>query len=274
VCWPPRPGRGFTLLWILAAALWPAGTAAQTNYYNTDRGRPITVEDAYATERYAFELQLAPLRFARGGGLSRWGVEPEIAYGILPRTHLELGVPVAWKSGGTRRAGGGIAGMELSLFHNLNTETTTVPAFGLVGELLLPVGAYGPQRAYPSATAIVTRTYPWARLHANAQVTLGPALEAGREALGPELSRWLAGLAVDRAFPLRAMLVTGDVVARRGMVRGGEVAWETSAGIRYQIDQVLSFDVGAGKRLTGDDRSWFVTAGLARAFGVRGLVRR
>src|SRR4029453_3509588 len=73
-------------LWLSMAI--PAAAGAQTDYYNTDAGRPIRVEDAYPTERYGFELQLAPLRLERSrGGVYNWGVEPELAYGVLPRTH-------------------------------------------------------------------------------------------------------------------------------------------------------------------------------------------
>lgn len=60
---------------------------AQTDYYNTDAGRPITVEDAYPTERYAFELQLAPVRMEGArGGVYTCSVEPGIACGpnLLP----------------------------------------------------------------------------------------------------------------------------------------------------------------------------------------------
>jgi hypothetical protein len=60
---------GLTLLFGAAAPL-----AAQTDYYNTDAGRPVLIEDAYPTERYAFELQLAPLRLERvSGGVYNWG---------------------------------------------------------------------------------------------------------------------------------------------------------------------------------------------------------
>ena len=77
---------------VAAALLSVRPALAQTDYYNTDAGRPITVEDAYAVERFAFELQLAPLRLERAWrGVYNWGVEPEIAYGIFPRTQLEVG---------------------------------------------------------------------------------------------------------------------------------------------------------------------------------------
>ena len=89
----------------LAAA--PPRALAQTDYYNTDRGRPLQTEDAYPVERRAFEIQAAPLRVARAaGGLYHWSVEPEIAYGILPRTQVEVGVPVSFvEQGGTRTSG-------------------------------------------------------------------------------------------------------------------------------------------------------------------------
>ena len=62
---------------VLAAA---SPLHGQTDYYNTDAGRPILIEDAYPVERYAFELQLAPVRLERErGGLCNWGFEPELA---------------------------------------------------------------------------------------------------------------------------------------------------------------------------------------------------
>src|SRR5215208_6835713 len=130
----------------------PAADArAQTDYYNTDRGRPVQIEDAYATERYAVELKLAPVRaeFARGGA-STWGVEPEIAYGLLPRTHLEIGVPILFADAGFGSRRSGVAGLELSLMHNLNTETRTLPALGLRADVLAPVGKLAPEQTYAS----------------------------------------------------------------------------------------------------------------------------
>ena len=83
---------------IVVLSTWCAATvAAQTDFYNTDRGRPVQIEDAYVTERHAFELKLAPVRLERAnGGIYNWGLEPEIAYGILPRTQIEVGLPLAY----------------------------------------------------------------------------------------------------------------------------------------------------------------------------------
>jgi hypothetical protein len=273
---------------LFGVAVWGVGVAtsvaAQTDYYNTDSRRPITIEDAYATERYAFELQLAPLRLERSrGGVYSWGVEPELTYGLLPRTHLEVGFPVAYLDLGSGRRQTGLAGIEVSLLHNLNAETRTVPALGIVADVLAPAGGLAPDDTYASLKGTVTRTFRWARFHVNSQYTFGatPAPDAGGGSAGGgagsgavELSRWLAGIAIDRTYPLKALLVAGEVFARQPIHRGEDVEWNAGAGVRYQLNQYLAIDAGLGKRLTGGDRSWFVTFGLARAFAVRALMPR
>jgi hypothetical protein len=41
-------------------------------------------------------MKLAPVRVERlKGGVYNWAVEPELAYGILPRTHIEVELPLA-----------------------------------------------------------------------------------------------------------------------------------------------------------------------------------
>ncbi len=252
--------------------------AAQTDYYNTDAGRPITIEDAYPVERRAVELQLAPLRLARArGGVYHWGLEPEVAVGLLPRTQLEIGFPLAFVEGAGGRRTSGLAGVELSVLHNLNVETT-IPALAIVGDVLIPAGGLGPERAYPSLKGIATKTFPWARFHVNGQYTFGdrPAAGDGADAApgaeigagATELSRWQAGLAVDRALPLRSLLVTGELFAREPLRADERVEWNTAAGVRYQLSPRVAGDAGAGYRLTGDDRGWFATVGAAVVVGM------
>ena len=255
------------------------GAEAQTDYYNTDAGRPIQIEDAYPTERYAFELQLAPVRLERGrGGIYNWGVEPEIAYGILPRTHIELGFPLAFVDLGPDGRRSGLTGIDVSLLHNLNAETRTLPAFGIGAEVLAPVGGLAPDKTYGSLKGIATRTYRWARFHVNGQYTFGDATERSSSPdvdASPgavEIARWLAGLAIDRTLPLRSMLVTGEVYARQPIVEDEDIEWNIGAGVRYQLDPHFALDAGVGKRLTGEDQAWFVTFGLARAFAIRALM--
>ena len=272
----PRLGKRLSALSsaglaFLLGAL-PVGLAAQTDYYNTDAGRPVRVEDAYATERYAFELKLAPVRLERAGaGLYNWGIEPEIAYGLLPRTHLELGLPLVIIDAGGAASERGIAGFEISLLHNLNAETQTLPALGLRGDVLLPVGRFAPERTYASVTGLVTRTWRFARVHLNGRYTVG-ASPSPTGSGASEVDRWLAGVALDRAFPLRALLLIADVYALQPIDAAAAIEWHTGAGVRYQLGPQLALDAGIGRRLTGNP-SWYVTFGTAYAFGLRGLIR-
>jgi hypothetical protein len=254
---------------VLPSIARPA--AAQTDYYNTDAGRPITVEDAYPIERRALELQVAPLRLERmRGGIYSWGIEPEIAVGLLPRTQLEVGFPLAYTDLGVGRRSTGLAGVEIAALHNLNVETT-IPALAVAAEVLLPVGGLAPERAYPSVKGIATKTFSWARFHLNGQYTFGDRLlgaDGDEGAHGAaELSRWMGGLAVDRTFPLQSLLVTAEVVTRQPLVEATDVQWETAAGARYQLSPRVALDGGAGYRLTGD-QGWFATFGAAVSVGL------
>lgn len=256
---------------LLAFLIAPAPLAAQTDYYNTDSGRPVRIEDAHPVERYGFEAQVAPLRLLRtDGGAYHWEIEPELAYGILPRTYVEVGLPLLFSDGehdGERFALGGI---DLKLFHNLNAETRTLPALAVAVEALLPVGSAAPERIYPSVTGIATRTFSAARVHVNGQYTFGSA--PGLDDNVGEASRWLAGVAVDRTFPLQSALLIGDVYAERPLHASEGLRWTVEAGARYQLDPFFALDAGIGRHLSSDDRGWFITFGAARAFAVRSLM--
>jgi hypothetical protein len=262
------------LLALGVAVLAAAPLRAQTDYYNTDRGRPVQIEDAYVAERYAMELKLAPVRLERErGGVYNWGVDPEIAYGVLPRTQVEIGLPFVYRDSGTQRQSG-IAGLELSVMHNLNAETEGWPALGVRGDLLVPVGNLAPRRAYPSITGIATRTQTWGRVHVNATFTAGSSLDPATRQLdvGPaEVSRWLIGAAVDKTYPLRSTLITAEFFGRKPMIDGVGVNYDTGVGVRHQVSPTLALDAGLGRRLNGDAQGWYVTFGSAYAFGVASL---
>ena len=263
-----RAVRGL-LAALLALPLAAVALTAQTDYYNTDAGRPISVEDAYPIERRALELQLAPLRLERTEGLYAWGLEPEVAVGLLPRTQVEVGFPLAWLDFGDGHSRRGLAGIEVAALHNLNVETS-IPAFAIAAEVLLPGGPLGPDEPYPTVKAIATKTFPWLRFHVNGAWTFGdaPVVDDGHLAHASELSRWMGGLAVDRVVPLESFLLTGELVARRPMAESADVAWDVAAGTRYQLDARIALDAGAGYRLTGEENGWFVTFGAALSLGL------
>ena len=82
----------------------------------------------------------------------------------------------------------------------------------------------------------------------------------------------MAGLAVDRTFPLRSTLVTADVFVEQPLDDDADLRWTAEAGLRRQVSPVLAFDAGIGRRFSGDDQGWFVTLGSAYAFGIRSLI--
>jgi hypothetical protein len=268
----------------LASVLAGRRADAQTDYYNTDRGRPVRIEDAYVTERYAFELKLAPVGLERWtSGSYRWGVEPEIAYGILSRTQVEIGLPLAQlDSAGTERQSG-LAGVDVSVMYNLNVETRTLPAFGLRVDALAPVGGLAPDAPYASITGMATRTYSWMRFHVNGQYTAGPA-ETAPTADNPggvaptvaagaiDQSRWLAGVAADKTYPFRSLLVTAALYAQQPLVSADAVVYTAGTGVRYQWSPTLALDAGLGRRFNGESQAWFVTFGTAYAFALASLL--
>ncbi len=250
----------------MSAALTLRPVEAQTDYYHPDAGRPITIEDAYAIERRAFEIQLAPLRLERGrGGVYAWAIEPGIAAGLLPRTQLEVGFPLHYVEFVSGHSSRGLGGVEISVLHNLNAETS-IPALAVAAHVLIPAGPLAPDKAYPSLKGILTRTFPWARFHLNGQYTFGDRVTSDPKA--GELSQWLGGVAIDRTFPLRSLLLTAEVVAHQPLIEDTDIRWESAAGVRYQLTPRVAGDAGAGYRLTGDDRGWFFTFGAAMAVGL------
>ena len=262
------------VLSIIALGLSGASALrAQTDYYNTSPGRPVRLEDAVPVEYRAVELNVAPVRLDFLSQDTRfWSLHPEASLGILPRTQLQLVLPIAYidaPATSTR----GVAGLEVSFLHALNMETS-IPALAVGGDISLPVGPLGGEATYGTVKGIVTRTYPWARLHANAQFTAGPStrsddLDTSIEQDARDASRWLAGVAIDKTFALHSLLVTAETFAEQPLRDDSSVAWSAATGVRYQLSPRWAMDAGVGRRFTGDDRAWYVTFGSAYALGIR-----
>lgn len=275
----PRGSIRVLVVMFLALAGYGVPAEAQKDYYKLDKNRPSRISDAHTTERYAIDLKLAPLRLEReAGGVYHWEFEPEVAYGILPRTSIEIGVPFAVIDAGVAGRQSGMAGLDLSAFHTLNVETRTLPSFAIRGDVVLPVGSLAPDRAYPSVTGLATRTFSWARFHVNGTYGFGTVPddpehpgEPPAPVTGKEASRWLAGVAVDRVFPLRALLVVGTAYARQPLHEDDPVEWSAGAGFRYQVNPYLVVDSGLERRLTRDG-SWQFTVGAAYQFAMRALI--
>lgn len=256
-----------------ASVLLVATTArAQTDFYNTDRGRPLRTEDAIVVEFRAFELQAAPLTFTRvTRGVAQWGIAPELAWGFAPRTQLEVAFPVTVQDDGTRsRALTALSGVEVELLHQLNAESQTLPAIALGAGVHLPAGPLAPPRALPSLRALMTRTLGWGRVHLNGHYTPGDDLlvtDTGAD----DASRWSAGLAVDHTFALRSLLMGAEVYAQTPLLAQAETEWRAGAGIRQQLSPRLAMDAGVNRRVSAGDAAWTLTVGAAYAFAPPGM---
>ena len=257
-------------IWLLAST--PA--LAQTDFRNLDRGRPLTIEDAIAVEEYGMELHLSPLRLERGsGGAYRWGAEPAIEVSILPRTHVELALPFALADS-PAGAVSALAGIAIGVFHQLNSESLTLPAMALRLDALLPAGGFGPARTYTTVGALATRSFDEGlRAHVNANWTIGDATSgaggAAAAAGAREITRWTAGVAVDRTFVLESLLVGAEFVLRQPITPGASKDWSVGAGARMQLDPRWVLDLGLGRRTSDTDASWYATVGGAYALGWR-----
>jgi hypothetical protein len=247
--------------------------SAQTDFYNTSPGRPIRMEDAVPVEYRAVELNVVPVRLDLLSQDTRfWSLHPEATVGILPRTQLQLALPIAYVDAPATSTHG-VAGLEVSVLHALNMETS-IPALAVAGDISLPVGPLGGDATYGTVKGIVTRTLPWARFHANAQFTAGPSTGSDDPSTsaandGRDLSRWLAGIAVDKTFALRSLLITAESFAEQPIRSDAAVAWSAGTGLRYQLSPRWAMDAGIGRRFSGDDRAWYVTFGSAYALGLR-----
>jgi hypothetical protein len=79
-------------------------------------------------------------------------------------------------------------------------------------------------------------------------------------------------VAVDKAFPLSALLLIADIYAGQPIRSDENVEWNAGGGVRYQWSPRLALDAGIRRRFTGDTQ-WFITIGAAYAFALRSLIR-
>lgn len=255
---------------VTAIAVVATPLSSQTDYYDTDRNRPVRIEDARGTELGAVKVRLAPVTVEwTGGGVRRWEFDPEIAWGALPRTSLEVGLPIHMEDRPEEGRSARVSGVLISAFHSLNTETRTVPALAMRGDIR--IDGEGAREVRPSLTAIATRTYSTARVHANLLVTGGGATGEGDPGASEVPPRWLAGVAIDRAFPLEAFLLTASVHVE-DPIGERRAEWVAATGIRYQVNPYIGLDAGI-KRRFGLESAWSATLGNAIHLAVPSFLR-
>jgi len=153
---------------VLVSSLLGGRLLAQTDYYNTDAGRPLRIEDASPTARFALDLHFPTARVERlAEGVTRLRVEPALSYGILPRTAVEVRAAFVFREPEAAPRVG-MSGMGISVMHALNAETAKLPAIAIAGELYEPTGSAKTGGPAFSFRTLVTRSMTSGRVHANA----------------------------------------------------------------------------------------------------------
>ncbi len=260
------------------------GTAwAQTDFYNLDKDRPLRVEDAYATKRYAFELKMAPLTLAQTrDGTIQYRPSVEVKHGLLPGLEVAAGLHLAADRRPTGEPRQAYTQLELTSLLNLTTETRWLPALGVRVTGHIPVE--GENASTVEVRGLATRSLLGpVRAHVNGGWSFGDDAH----------ERWWGGIALDYVLPFRHLLLLVETwvaePARRGtdtphpppgmptpQIPAADEACRrvhSTAGLRYQMSPTLAMDAGIGRTLTGTPgKDWLLTFGLTYEFAVRALM--
>jgi hypothetical protein len=133
------------------------------------------VQDAYPIERYGWDLQLGPAASWPSSGGPTSALDAAAAWGVLPRTQLEIAAPLASVPDASGGRTSGLDGLELGALYGLNTETLSLPALAFAARYAAPVGSLAPPSSLLTLEGLATRGWPGFRVHVNAAVTIGPA---------------------------------------------------------------------------------------------------
>lgn len=237
--------------------------SAQVDFRNSDRGRPILIEDAYPVEFLGFELQ-GGLRYERDRGDGQLDVTPELRFGAYK--NLQIGIETDYISMQDNNRRSGLSDTLIHAFYNFNQEGLSLPAIAIRFDGGIPTGGLGSDHLHFTPTAIATKGIGDLRSHINISYTLGPTSSPGR---GGEISRYFYGLGLDYTWPLKFLMVMGDIVVQKPIDdRERELLLEF--GARMQIHPKWVLDIGIGtEALKEEGADFFLTTGLTYIFGVR-----
>jgi hypothetical protein len=254
---PWRSGRLAVAVMVMLGVAAPA--AAQTDFYNLDKNRPLRVEDALSTKRYAFEWQFAPLELSEtSDGLLRYAPSLELKHGLLPGLEVSAGTNLnVDRFAGETTAG--VGDVELSALLNLFVESRTLPALGVRATGHIPVDA-DHERTFELRGLATRGLFGPVRLHVNGAYVHNDPLE-----------QWWAGAALDYVFPFHHTLLLVETYF--SAPEEGTARVHSTVGIRYQLNPTLALDAGVGRSWQGERaQDWRLTFGLTREFAVRALM--
>lgn len=252
----------FAILLILVF-FWVSPLSAQVDFRNSDRGRPILIEDAYPIEFLAFELQ-GGIQYERREGENELSFRPEFRFGGYKNLQLGIETDIINQWNGDRVSG--ISDTFIHLLYNFNQEGLEIPALSIRLDGGIPTGGLGTDHFHTSAALLATKSFRDLRFHSNLSYTLGPTALEGE---GGELSRYFYGLGIDYTWPLKFIMVMGDIVLIKPIDnQKSELLLEL--GTRMQIHPKWVLDAGIGTGAFREEGSDVIaTVGLTYIFGVR-----
>jgi hypothetical protein len=97
------------------------------------------------------------------------------------------------------------------------------------------------------------------------------SITASRAAGSPRSkgNRWLVGIGADRTWPLRSVLLSGNLYAERFVGLYPLTDWTAEIGARHQLTPWLIVDAGVGRRFAGSVQSSSAAIGLTYVVATR-----
>lgn len=232
---------------------WTPAHAA--DHTNLEEGLPLEIEDAYPIGRGSFELQ-GFARFERTAeGKDLYRLVPRLEVGIASNTQFTVEVPFEL---GPAVEDEGIGDVSASFLYNINTETLSLPALGIVGGAVFPTGpdSHGVD---PFATFILTKTLGTSshmhRVHLNLQGLYNSDAQPNeREALYKMVVGYSVRLGADT-------ILLADYVREQEREEGKTINL-AEIGLRRQVTPRLVLVAGVGVGLDDDSPDFRATIGF------------
>lgn len=228
----------------VAGLLLFASPSHAIDHDNIDGGRPLSFDDAesIAFRERAFEFGLTPRSPFRRGGLGL-GLSAEYLYGYRVNTHFSLDFdPSVGARSGTndRRFNAGNIGV--GVFHNVNRETLSRPAYAVRADAYLPTGR-GARGMGFRVRGVMSRTFnQFSRFHINADANFQTSVGEGDRAVIPAVT---LGFTRPLGYPTsfnRTMVA--EVGTRASQEKGKGAVFSAGVGMRQQVTVRSVFDVG------------------------------
>ena len=224
--------------------------AFAVDHNNVDAHRPLSFDDA---ESIAFREQSLEFGLHLGWPRRRplgLGLQAEYLNGFALNSHFSVGFePEIGGRADADDTGFDLGNVSLGLFHNLNREYGSTPAFALRGDVYLPTGrdAHGVEfRLRGIASKHVSQH---GRLHVNADLNVAPSAGRGERTINPGV---VLGYTQPLGYPTK---FTRTGLAELGIQAGPESGKgpvvTAGLGLRQQVGVRSVVDVGIQSDIAG-----------------------